>query len=169
MRPALNRLLHRRLLLRPRPLKSRLLLLRPRPPELRLHRLRPRPTHGHNLLRIPPPPPPRAPTTAHQQQDQQRAQPRREPDDQTLMLIDPAPDLARRARPFALPRLALAAGAARRALEEVLLHGVAGVGAEGRRRAGDLASVGGAGVRVVALCVGGHEGLALQVAGRALA
>lgn len=65
--------------------------------------------------------------------------------------------------------LAAAASLTGGAVEEVLLHGVAYVGAEFGGCAGDLAVGGGAGVGVVSLGVGAHEGFALEVAGCALA
>ena len=74
----------------------------------------------------------------------------------SLIPVNPARDLLAYRRTFALAVGAFSAALAGGAVEEVLLHRVAYVGAEFGGGAGDLAAVGGAGVGVVSLGVGTH-------------
>ena len=90
-------------------------------------------------------------------------------DDDSFVIVDPGRDLAADGGASAAAVLAFAAAAAFCAVEEVLLQAVAHVGAELGRAARDDAGRRVAGVSVVALGVGTHDGLALTIARCALA
>lgn len=84
-------------------------------------------------------------------------------DDDALVVVDPGRDLAADGGACAAAVLAGAATVALRAVEEVLLQTEALVGTEFGRAAGDHAARRIAGVGVVALSVGPHNGLALLI------